>query len=78
VPSKLADSFLGVNDLTALILAALGADAMRLALFVAAGALGEGWSREEVVRTAEGRAALRVAAFRIRHFLFLSSALPGT
>jgi hypothetical protein len=65
---KLADSFLGVNHLAALVLATLGADAMGLALLVAVRALGEGWSREEVVRAAQGRAALRVAAFRIRHF----------
>jgi hypothetical protein len=59
--------FLHIKNGTALVLAALGAGAMGQLLLVAVGALGDPGSRKEIVSTAIGSAARRVAPFRIRH-----------
>ena len=63
----LLGGFLGLDDGATLVLAALGAGAMRELLFVAIRTLRKASGSEEVVSTAIGGAARRVAPFRIRH-----------
>jgi hypothetical protein len=59
--------FLHFQNCTAFVLAALGAGAMGQLLLVAVGAFGDTRGREEIMSTAIGGAARRVAPFRIRH-----------
>jgi hypothetical protein len=56
--AQLARSFLDIEDGAALVLAALGAGAMGQLLLVAVGALGNAHGGEEVMRAAQGGAAL--------------------
>jgi hypothetical protein len=62
----------GFDDFAALILSAMGADAMRNFGFVAVGALGVGGLAEGVVSATGLCARVGVSAFRIRHCLSTS------
>jgi len=59
--------FHNLNDFPAFVLAAMRASAMRANLFVAVRALGELGDRQSIVSASSRGAALRVAAFWIRH-----------
>ena len=65
--SGLLRSFLGIQHRSALVLSALGAGAMGKLLLMAVRALRKAGLSQEVVGTAVGAAARRVAPFRIRH-----------
>jgi hypothetical protein len=72
----LLGGFFDFEDVAALVDAALGAGAVGELLLVAVGALGDADGGKEVVRAAEGSAALGVTPFRIRHCKFLSCRDP--
>jgi hypothetical protein len=65
--SLLSCDFLGFEDRTALVLAALGAGAMRKLHFLAVRANGKGTGGQKVVGPAESSAALGMTPFWIRH-----------
>jgi hypothetical protein len=60
--------FLDFDDFTALVLAALGANAVGQHGLVAFGALGQTGALQVIVRAARGGALLGVASFWIWHF----------
>src|SRR5271169_3361081 len=63
----LAAALFDLNDLAALIVAALGAGTMRQLALVAIGTLRQRWRRQMIVRPALGCARLGMTPFRIRH-----------
>jgi hypothetical protein len=67
--------FRDLDHFAALILTAMRAGAMRKLGFVAIGAFGVAQGAQMVMSTARGGALLGVSSFRIRHLVFLVTAL---
>src|SRR6266403_387130 len=69
--------FLDLNHFAPLVIATLGAGAMRHLFLVAIGTLGKGMLRQGIVRPPRGRPLLRVPPFWIRHEKFLTTGQPS-